>query len=221
MALALSNNPGAATLTGMTTENASGGVATFTGLSLTQSGNGYTLGASSARTAPATSALPRRPGSAGAVPGGARTALTFSQGSGGTPTASGPGGTSGSLVGSVNSPGAGPLACAGYVSMDPNTYEFFSTDENLNKVVTITITDPIGAPPYDPRDTDGFKKPGGDGDNDYDVLWNSVICFPGALRVHGPRRGAGDVEHAAGRPDRVHRAAARLQLVVHRSVPRP
>ena len=62
--------------------------------------------------------------------------------------------------------------------MDPNTYEFFSTDENLNKVVTITITDPIGAPPYDPRDTDGFKKPGGDGDNDYDdVLWNSQICF--------------------------------------------
>ena len=46
--LAIANNPGAATLTGTTTVNATGGVATFGALSLDKIGNGYTLAASSA-----------------------------------------------------------------------------------------------------------------------------------------------------------------------------
>jgi hypothetical protein len=171
----LSSNPGSATLSGMTTENASGGVATFPGLSLDKAGDGYTLLTSSPGMTSTTSAA------FDAAPGTPCPPCTSSastpQGSS-TVTASGAGGTSGILVQSVNPPGSSPLTCAGYTSMDPNTYEFFTTNEALTKVVTLTITQPIGAPPYDPRDTDGFSRPGGDGDGDYDdVLWNSQICF--------------------------------------------
>jgi hypothetical protein len=177
--VALVSNPGSAGLTGSATENASGGVATFPGVSLTNAGDDYTLGASSPGMTSATPSATFKAQSQGTSCSGAQCTLTSSttQGSG-TVTASGAGGTSGILVESVNSPGAGALACAGYTSMDPNTYEFFTTNENLTKVVTLEITKPIGAPPYDPRDTDGFSKPGGDGDGDYDdVLWNSQVCF--------------------------------------------
>jgi len=45
--LALGNNPGSGTLGGTTTVTVAGGVATFSNLSINNSGNGYTLTASS------------------------------------------------------------------------------------------------------------------------------------------------------------------------------
>jgi hypothetical protein len=47
VSLAISTNPAGGTLSGMTTEPASGGVATFTNLSIDNAGTGYTLAASS------------------------------------------------------------------------------------------------------------------------------------------------------------------------------
>src|SRR5262249_10310236 len=54
--VALGNNPGGATLGGTTTVTVSGGVATFADLSVSQAGSGYTLTASAAGLAGATSA---------------------------------------------------------------------------------------------------------------------------------------------------------------------
>ncbi|MDG2535816.1 Ig-like domain-containing protein [Sphingomonas sp. HITSZ_GF] len=53
--LAIANNPGSGTLSGTTTVTASGGVATFTGLSINKVGTGYTLSASSSGLTGATS----------------------------------------------------------------------------------------------------------------------------------------------------------------------
>ena len=47
MTVALANNPGGATLGGTLTVTASGGVATFSGLTLTKAASGYTLVATS------------------------------------------------------------------------------------------------------------------------------------------------------------------------------
>jgi subtilase family serine protease len=53
--LAIGNNPGAGTLNGTTTMTVSGGVATFSNLSINNAGNGYTLTASSGSLTGATS----------------------------------------------------------------------------------------------------------------------------------------------------------------------
>ncbi len=55
IALAIGSNPGAGSLSGTTTLNASSGVATFTNLSINKSGTGYTLTASSSGLTGATS----------------------------------------------------------------------------------------------------------------------------------------------------------------------
>ena len=53
--LAIGTNPGAATLGGTTTQTASAGVATFSGLSLNKAGTGYTLAASATNASGTTS----------------------------------------------------------------------------------------------------------------------------------------------------------------------
>ena len=53
--MAIGKNPGKGTLSGTTTKNASGGIASFTDLSINKSGNSYTLSASSPGLAGATS----------------------------------------------------------------------------------------------------------------------------------------------------------------------
>jgi YD repeat-containing protein len=53
--MALGNNPGGGTLSGTTTKNASGGVASFNDLTINQPGSGYTLAASSTSLTGATS----------------------------------------------------------------------------------------------------------------------------------------------------------------------
>lgn len=53
--VAIGSNPGSGTLSGTTTATASAGVASFPGLSIDQSGSGYTLVATSPRMTPATS----------------------------------------------------------------------------------------------------------------------------------------------------------------------
>jgi hypothetical protein len=175
--LALANNPGSATLSGTTTESAAGGVASFEGLSLDKQGNGYVLMASSPGMGSGTSGPFDAQGLRSPCSGGP-CILTFLQGSSQV-TATGSSGTSGTLVGSLNAPGDAALTCGSYQSADPNTYQFFSTDGTLNKVVTLDITHPLGSlPPYDAHDTNGFTIPGGDGDHDYDdVLVGQQICF--------------------------------------------
>ena len=54
--IALGTNPGNGTLSGTTTVNAVAGIATFTGLTIDKTGNGYTLVASTSGATPATSA---------------------------------------------------------------------------------------------------------------------------------------------------------------------
>jgi hypothetical protein len=53
--ITIGNNPGGATLSGMTTLNAVHGIASFTNLTLNQAGTGYTLVAASSGLAPDTS----------------------------------------------------------------------------------------------------------------------------------------------------------------------
>ena len=53
--LAIANNPGGGTLTGITTVGAANGVAVFSGLSISLAGTGYTLLATAAGVAPVTS----------------------------------------------------------------------------------------------------------------------------------------------------------------------
>jgi hypothetical protein len=55
VALAIANNPGGGTLSGITTVGAANGVAVFSGLSITLAGTGYTLQATAAGVVPATS----------------------------------------------------------------------------------------------------------------------------------------------------------------------
>jgi hypothetical protein len=174
----IGQNPGGASLSGSATVQAVGGVASFQGLSLNEQGNGYTLVASSSGMASGTSAQFDAQGQGTQCSGsGCTLTATTTQGSGQV-AATGSNAT-GALVGSVNAPGDAALACGSYQTADPNTYEFFSVDYNLQKVVTLDITDPLGSlPHYDAGDTNGFTTPGGDGDNDYDdVLWNQQICF--------------------------------------------
>ena len=70
--VAIGTNPGSGTLSGTTTITASGGVATFSNLSINKTGNGYTLSATSTGLTSATS-------SAFNITAGAATQLVFSQ----------------------------------------------------------------------------------------------------------------------------------------------
>jgi hypothetical protein len=172
--VALANNPSVASLGGSAALAASGGVASFASLTVSQPGLGYTLGASSSGMASATS-TPFDAQTQGTVCTTNPCSVTASNNQGSSQiTATGPGGTSGTLTDSVNVPGEPPLSC-GNVSADPNTYDFFTTNAGLDKVVTITITQPQGnLPLFDPDDTD-FA---GDGDGDFDdVLVAQRICF--------------------------------------------
>lgn len=173
VAITLANNPGGSTLTGTTT--APGNPASFGSLQLDQPGDGYTLTASSSGMTGATSSSFSE--AAQATPCDGSCSLQQA-GSGGFANVGASGGTTGTLVTSVNAPGEPPLTCAGYTSIDPDTYEFSTTSSSFSKTVKLTLLNPIGVPVADPTDTDGFTIPGGDGDNDYDdVLWNAQICF--------------------------------------------
>jgi hypothetical protein len=146
--VALVSNPGSATLGGTTTQNAAGGVATFSDLTLDQPGTGYTLGASSTGGISPVTSAPFDAQNAGTQCAGSTCTVTASNTQGGTQvTATGPGGTSGELTDSFNVPGEPPVTCGSYVSADPNTYDILTTNPNLSKVVTITITDPQGVLP--------------------------------------------------------------------------
>jgi hypothetical protein len=180
VSVALGNNFGGASLSGTATVNAVHGVASFQGLSLNEPGNDYTLTASSSGMKGDTSSGFDAQSQGTPCSAGTCTLTSGTTQGSGQVTATGASGTQVDLVGSVNANGDGPLTCGSYVSMDPNTYEFLTTatDVSFSKVMTITINDPIGAPPFDASDTNGFTIPGGDRDNDYDdVLWNSQICL--------------------------------------------
>ena len=55
LTLAIANNPGGGTLSGVTTVAAANGVAVFTGLSISLAGTGYTLQATATGASPSTS----------------------------------------------------------------------------------------------------------------------------------------------------------------------
>jgi hypothetical protein len=179
VSVAFGNNPSAATLGGTTTQPTAGGIASFADLAVDQAGNNYTLTASSAGiTSTTSSAFAVQAKGTPCTAGSCTLSASAPGGSGqvvGSPSNTA---SSGTLVESVNASGNGPVTCSGYTTSDPNTYEFLTTSPNFTKTVTITITNPIGAPPIDLSDTDGFTIPGGDGDHDYDdVLWNSQLCY--------------------------------------------
>jgi hypothetical protein len=186
---ALVSNPSSATLGGTKAQTTgAGGAATFADLTVNLSGTGYTMSATAATTgSPSATSTPFDAQNAAAACSGASCSTTAGNTQGTAQiTATGPNGTSGTLTESVNVPTEPPLSCAGYTSADPNTYDFLTTNSALNKVVTITIKQPIGTfPTFDPTDTDF---PFGDGDGDYDdVLVTQKICFeaPYSFTVSG------------------------------------
>jgi hypothetical protein len=171
--VALGNNLAGGTLGGTTTQAAVGGVATFNNLTVSTAQNAYTLIATSAGATGATSGSFDIQAQGTPCTNGC---TATQQGTGGSLKIAASGtGTSNTLASSVNAPGDPPLSC-GNVSRDPDTYEFVTTSPNSGKVITLDITNPINAPPYDPSDTD--VEQGGDGDNDYDdVIWTTQVCF--------------------------------------------
>src|SRR6185295_18968387 len=67
--IAIGANPGQASLGGATSRNAIAGVATFSNLTISQAGSGYTLSATSSGLSPATSATLSVTASSGGIAG--------------------------------------------------------------------------------------------------------------------------------------------------------
>jgi hypothetical protein len=144
--MSLTSNPGGATLGGTTTVNAVDGIATFSDLTLNRPGNGYALTASAAGMSSTTS-----------DPFDIQTTAVACSENTGCQTAAGNAGGSltvvahpnaaltdaGTLYESVNPDQGAPLTCPGYVSADPNTYEFVMTSSNRAKTTTETIRRPL------------------------------------------------------------------------------
>ena len=140
-------NGGVATLGGTATQTASGGVATFADLTVSAAGSGFALSATSPGLAGATSTPFGAQNQATACSGPSCTTTAGNTQGSAQVLATAPGGTSGTLTESVNVQGEGPLTCGSYVSADPNTYDFMTTNQALSKTITITITDPQGQLP--------------------------------------------------------------------------
>jgi hypothetical protein len=133
------SNPGAATLGGTLTQPSSGGTATFADLTLSRPGSPYTLSASSGTLGSATSTqFAVQDQVASCAPGDTSCTTTDGTGDGNqaqvqaTPT------SSGLLTESVSFNDGAQLNCAGYTSLDPNTYTFI-TPNGWGKTGTITI----------------------------------------------------------------------------------
>jgi hypothetical protein len=169
--VSLANDLAGGTLSGVTTQSASGGVATFPGLSIDKAQDNYALNAAdSADSASGSSNAFNIAQHVAACNGSCSITATGTNGNG----VIGAMGGTGTLVASVDLQGGTPLKCAGYTSYDPNTYEFLTTTTGLTKTITITIVNPAGAPPYSPGDTTN----GPDGDGDYDdFLATQHLCF--------------------------------------------
>lgn len=145
----LGSNPGASTLSGSTTVNAVSGVATFSGLSLNNAANGYTLIASSGSLTPATSASFNEQTTSAACIEGLSCMTTTSTQNGSTQVIANPDPNNpdqGFLTESVNPQGGKELVCTGHVPANPDTYEFFASSINRSKTVTETITNPTTSP---------------------------------------------------------------------------
>jgi len=176
VAAALATNPGSANLGGTTTQTAVGGIATFSDLTVDKSGTGDTLSASSATMVSGTS-TPFTAEGAGAscASGSCTTSVSTPNGSDAGVTATG--GSTGTLVESVNQPGEPSLSCTGYTSIDPNTYDFFTTTAGFGKFVTLTLANITGLP-LDTGDDDKVA----DFDGDYDdILPSQQICFQASV----------------------------------------
>jgi hypothetical protein len=141
----LGSNPGGSTLSGTTTVNATNGVASFSGLSLNNAANGYTLVASSGSLTPATSASFNEQSTSAACIAGLSCMTTSSTQNGSTQVTANPDPNNpdqGFLTESVNAQGGKELVCTGHVPANPDTYEFFASSINRSKTVTETITNP-------------------------------------------------------------------------------
>jgi hypothetical protein len=140
--VALGSNPGGATLSGTTTVNAAGGVATFSTLTLDKPADGYTLTASSLGLTGATSNTFSINDQALICTAQTINCAVDTGNSGGDAKVVAHAVDTGLLLESVNANGGGQLTCSGYTTNDPNTYTFDTTSSNWSKVVTITIHDP-------------------------------------------------------------------------------
>jgi len=132
----LSSNPGAGTLSGTTTVDAVGGVASFDDLSIDQPGTGYVLEADSPGIAGAhSSSFDETTSGTTCSPGqscetGASTP-TSSMDLSTTPAAP-------TTLSITVDPGTA-LQCAGYSAQDPNWYSFLSSSSASGKVVEYTV----------------------------------------------------------------------------------
>lgn len=169
--VSLVNDLAGGTLAGTAKQNASGGVATFSNLSIDAAQDNYHLsGADSADSASGTSNDFTIAQHVTTCNGSCSITATGNNGNG----VIGATGGNGTLVASVDLQGSAPLVCAGDTSYDPNTYEFLTTTTGLTKTVTITIVNPAGAPTY----ASGDASNGPDGDGDYDdFLATQHLCF--------------------------------------------
>jgi len=142
--IALRDNPGDATLGGTTTERASGGVAKFTDLTLSNPDNGYTLTASSPKLPGATS-KPFDESSTSAICSQDKpcqtslstTASDFKVTANADPREP----NAGTLSESVDV--GTPLQCTGYTQEDPNSWEFSMSSANRSKTLVSTLKVPL------------------------------------------------------------------------------
>jgi hypothetical protein len=134
------NNPGNQTLAGTLTQDAAGGDASFSDLSVGAAGTGYALLASSGTLTGATSNpfnIQDQVVSCGA--GSSCPPLKDGTTNGNNSEINtGSGSSSGIATESVNTNGGGQLHCTGYTSADPNSYEEFAPSDR-SKQVTTTI----------------------------------------------------------------------------------
>lgn len=150
VSVTLAANPGAATLGGTTVTNASGGVATFSNLTVDQPAAGYALGASSGTLMPATSNSFTAETTSSNCAANVTCTTNAGNANGNAQIVAGAG-APGTLVESVNANNGNQLSCTGYTSADPNTYAFFTTTDR-SKVITITIDSPLVSIPLAQED---------------------------------------------------------------------
>jgi hypothetical protein len=157
VSMGLNLNPGLATLSGTTTEQASAGTASFADLSLNAAGSPYELAASSGTLTGANSDDFAIQDQAQFCSSGICT--TNDANSNGNGQVQGTVNTPGILTESLNANNNAPLVCAGYTTADPNNYEF-NAPSDWSKVITITIIPTSNL-----------------GSNPKQVLKNQQICF--------------------------------------------
>jgi hypothetical protein len=145
--IALANSPSGAALSGTTTVDASGGVATFSDLTINQPADGYTLAASSPGATGTTSTPFDETTTAASCPQNqtCQTSIT-------TPVSE----FTVTAIPSSGNPSTGtlsesldvgtPLQCPGYTAEDSNWFGFFLTTADRRKLITYTVR-PTGQGP--------------------------------------------------------------------------